>query len=261
MKEIVILSGKGGTGKTSITASFAALAKNKVLADCDVDAPNLHLMLNPTPRESGDFWGMDKAVLNPSTCLNCGACATLCRFSAIRKIPTPGSEQDRQAWLYEVHPLACEGCGFCAQTCPSLSITMQNHLSGRWHLSDSPFGPLAHAQLGVAEANSGKLVTAVKKIAREEAERVHAETIIIDGPPGIGCPVIASLSGASVALIVTEPTPSGKHDMMRALDLARRFGVPTFVCINKFDIDGYQTRDIEQYCYTNGTSVLSNITF
>lgn len=260
MKEIVILSGKGGTGKTSIAASFAVLASSKVLVDCDVDAPDLHLLLKPVQRESGEFWGMNKATIDPEVCTGCGLCADVCRFGAIagRSITqSTGPGKD----VYVVDRLACEGCGFCVRACPVQAARSVENLSGHWFISDTAYGPLVHARLGVAEENSGKLVATVKKMAREEAKRLAVNTIIVDGPPGIGCPVISSLSGACSALIITEPTLSGKHDMERAVGLAQHFGVPTFACINKFDIDPDNAREIERFCDSHGVPVLARVPF
>jgi len=261
VKEIVILSGKGGTGKTSIAASFAVLASSKVLADCDVDAPDLHLLLKPVPRESGEFWGMSKAAIDPRLCTGCGLCAEVCRFGAIAArsgAPQPGK---KRAGTFAVDPLSCEGCGFCTRACPVQAARLVDNLAGQWFISDTDYGPLVHARLGVAEENSGKLVATVKKMAREEARRLALNTIIVDGPPGLGCPVISSLSGACSALIVTEPTLSGKHDLERTVGLAQHFGVPAFACINKFDIDAENAREIERFCDSRGVPVLARVPF
>lgn len=261
MKEIVILSGKGGTGKTSIAASLAVLASTKVLADCDVDAPDLHLLLKPVQRDSGEFWGMSKAAIDPKLCTGCGLCAELCRFGAIAARSDALQPGKKRAEIFAVDPLSCEGCGFCTRACPVQAARLVDNLSGHWFISDTAYGPLVHARLGVAEENSGKLVATVKKMAREEAKRLAVTTIIVDGPPGIGCPVISSLSGACSALIVAEPTLSGKHDLERAVGLAQHFGVPVFACINKFDIDTDNTRQIESYCDSHGVPVLARVPF
>ena len=221
MKEVVVLSGKGGTGKTSIVGSFAALAKSKVLVDCDVDAADLHLLLQPARRERHEFWSGQTAFIAEDRCTQCGLCQELCRFKAIKD--------------FRVDPISCEGCGFCSRICPTEAITMKENLAGHWFISDTRYGPLVHAQLGVAQENSGKLVATVRQQERQMAEKEVADYIISDGPPGIGCPVISSLTGANLALLVTEPTLSGIHDLERVLGVCRHFGVPALVCINKYD--------------------------
>ncbi|GAI43876.1 unnamed protein product, partial [marine sediment metagenome] len=211
MKEVVVLSGKGGTGKTSIVGSFAALAKSKVLADCDVDAADLHLLLQPTIREEHEFWSGQVAVIDGEKCTRCGLCQDICRFAAIKE--------------FEVDAISCEGCGFCSHVCPAEAITMKENLAGHWFISDTIYSPLVHARLGITQENSGKLVAAVRQQARQMAENQEVDFIISDGPPGIGCPVISSLSGASLALLVTEPTLSGIHDLERVLGVCRHFSV------------------------------------
>ena len=247
MKEIVILSGKGGTGKTTIAGSFAALAKKKVMVDCDVDAADLHLLLQPVTTESREFWSGQYAVIDEGRCTQCGLCEKACRFAAI------GS--------YRVDPLACEGCRFCYHLCPEGAIAMQEKLAGHWFTSDTRYGPLVHARLGVAQENSGKLVTQVRREARVIAEKQGLDYILSDGPPGIGCPVISSLSGVNLALLVTEPTLSGMHDLDRIVNLCRHFGVPALVCINKYDINEENTSHIEKYCRDNRADVISKIPF
>jgi len=248
MKELVVLSGKGGTGKTSIVGSFAALAKHKVLVDCDVDAADLHLLLQPIMREKHEFRSGQTAFIDKQMCTECGLCQDLCRFAAIDN--------------FRVDPAAsCEGCGFCFYVCPVEAITMEKNLSGQWFISDTSFGPLVHARLGIAQENSGKLVALVRKQARQLAEREGAGYIISDGPPGIGCPVISSLSGASLALLVTEPTLSGIHDLERVLGVCQHFGVKALVCINKYDINEDNSRRIESYCSSQGVEVASRIPF
>ncbi len=205
MEELVVLSGKGGTGKTSIVGSFAALAKHKVLVDCDVGAADLHLLLQPIMREKHEFWSGQTAFIDKQMCTECGLCQDLCRFVAIEN--------------FKVDLVSCEGCGFCYHICPEEAVIMQENLSGSWFISDTSFGPLVHARLGIAQENSGKLVALVRKQARQIAEREGAGYIISDGPPGIGCPVISSLSGANLALLVTEPTLSGIHDLERVLGI------------------------------------------
>ena len=247
MKELVVLSGKGGTGKTSIAGALAALAEDKILADCDVDAADLHLLLEPVVRQKHQFWSGQVAVIDEEKCTRCGLCPELCHFDAI---------QD-----FNVDPVSCEGCGFCCRICPAEAITMKENLSGHWFISDTKYGPLVHARLGIAQENSGKLIALVRQQAKDMAEKNGAGCIISDGPPGIGCPVISSLSGASLALLVTEPTLSGIHDLERVLGVCRHFGVPAFVCINKFDINEENSRRIEDYCLKQGVEIVARIPF
>jgi len=247
VKELVVLSGKGGTGKTSLVASFAVLARSKVLCDCDVDAANLHLVLRPTVRERQEFWCGRVAVIDGEKCTQCGLCQQLCRFGAIRD--------------FRVDSRACEGCGFCFHTCPAEAITMKENLAGHWFVSETRYGMLVHARLGVAQQNSGKLVALIRQRAKQIAEENDLLYIISDGPPGIGCPVISSLSGADLALLVTEPTLSGIHDLERVLGVCRHFNVPAMVCINKYDINEENTRIIEHYCLSQGISVAGKIPF
>jgi len=247
MKEVLILSGKGGTGKTSIVGSFAAIAENKVMADCDVDAADLHLLLTPTIRETNDFHSGQVAIIHKDRCIECGLCQELCRFNAIKD--------------YTVDPVSCEGCGFCFHTCPVQAITMIECKAGEWFISDTRHGPLVHARLGIAQENSGKLVALVRQQAKKLAEKNGLDYIISDGPPGIGCPVISSLSGVSLALIVTEPTLSGIHDMARVLGVCKHFGVPAIVCINKFDLNDKNTIAIYDYCKENEVEVAAMIPF
>jgi MinD superfamily P-loop ATPase len=247
MKEVVVLSGKGGTGKTSIVGSFAALAKNKVLVDCDVDAADLHLLLQPIVKEKHEFWSGQVAFIDEQRCNQCGLCRELCRFNVIKD--------------FEVDTISCEGCGFCSWVCPAEAIIMMESMAGHWFISDSKYGTLVHARLGIAQENSGKLVALVRQQARHTAEKEGANYIISDGPPGIGCPVISSLSGADLALLITEPTLSGMHDMERVLGVCYHFGVNPQVCINKYDINEDNTRQIETYCSSQGVEVVSKIPF
>ena len=247
MKEVVVLSGKGGTGKTSIVGAFAALAKHKVLSDCDVDAADLHLLLAPTPVEEHEFWSGQVAVIDPGLCTQCGLCEEACRFDAIHD--------------FTVARVGCEGCGLCARVCPAGAIRMKDNLAGHWFVSETRFGPLVHARLGIAQENSGKLVHLVRRKAKETAELAGVDITINDGPPGIGCAVISSLSGASLACIVTEPSVSGIHDMERVLQVCRHFGVPALVCVNKYDINEEGTRRVEQYCAEQGIDVVAKIPF
>ena len=247
MKEIVVLSGKGGTGKTSIAACFASLAKSKVLADCDVDAADLHLLLKPNVEEEKEFWSGRVAFIDQEKCTECGLCQELCRFGAITD--------------FEADPVSCEGCGFCYQVCPVDAITMKDSMSGHSFISQTKYGYLCHARLGIAQENSGKLVALVRQNAKLIAEREDLDYIITDGPPGIGCPVISSLSGASLALLVTEPTLSGIHDLERVIGVCRHFGVPVSVCVNKYDLNEDNTNAIESYCDREGTEVAARISF
>ena len=247
MKELVVLSGKGGTGKTSIVASFAALAQKKVLVDCDVDAADLHLVLKPDIRRDNEFWSGQVAVIDGGKCTECGLCQQLCRFEAIAD--------------FKVDTTSCEGCGFCSQICPVEAITMKERLSGRWLISGTKYGPLVHARLGIAQENSGKLVALVRQQAKQLADKDDLDYIISDGPPGIGCPVISSLSGANLALVVTEPTLSGIHDLDRVVDVCRHFNVPALVCVNKYDINEDNVRHIESYCLSQGLEIAARIPF
>jgi len=240
VQELVVISGKGGTGKTSLTASFAALAVRPVLADCDVDAADLHLVLAPRVRQSHDFKSGRQAIIRREKCTACGLCMEYCRFDAVKK--QPGSQGKT---VFEIDPVSCEGCGVCVRFCPEQAIDFPESLCGRWMISDTRFGPMVHARLGVAAENSGKLVSLVRREARRIAESADHPLILVDGPPGIGCPVIASLTGASLVLAVTEPTVSGEHDLDRVLSLARHFGIPAAVTVNKWDINPEMTERIE----------------
>ena len=247
MKEVVVLSGKGGTGKTTIVASFAALAQSKVLADCDVDAADLHLLLEPQIKEENEFWSGQVAFIEEGKCTECGLCQEVCRFEAIKD--------------YVVDEISCEGCGLCCQICPVEAITMQPSLAGHWFISDTRYGTLVHARLGIAQENSGKLVTLVRNNARLIAEEQKLDYIISDGPPGIGCPAIASLSGANLALLVTEPTLPGIHDLKRVIGVCRHFGIPALISINKYDINEENSRRIENYCHKEGIELAAKIPF
>lgn len=247
MKEVVVLSGKGGTGKTSIVGSFAALAQSKVLADCDVDAADLYLLLQPEVKEKNEFWSGQVAFIDKEQCTECGLCQELCRFEAIQN--------------YLVDPVSCEGCGFCFQVCPVNAIGMRPSMAGHWFISDTRYGTLVHARLGITEENSGKLVTLVRNNAALVANKEEVHHVITDGPPGIGCPAIASLSGANLALLVTEPTLSGIHDLERVIGLCRHFGIPALTCINKYDINEENTRRIEDYCRNEGIEIAAKIPF
>jgi len=243
-----VLSGKGGTGKTTLTAAFAHISENRVLCDADVDAANLHLLMAPDIRQATDFHGGGLAVINPDKCTQCGICVDLCRFEAIKE-------------NFKVDSIGCEGCGVCVDLCPEQAIDFPVQTCGEWYLSDTRFGPMVHARLGIAEENSGKLVALVRNEAKKLAQEKKLELIITDGPPGIGCPVIASLGGATALLIVTEPTVSGLHDMERVADLAAHFKVPAMVCVNKSDLNPAQARAIENLAEKKNISVLGRIPF
>ncbi len=247
MKEIVVLSGKGGTGKTSVVGAFAAMPRAKVLSDCDVDAADLHLLLAPKVREEHEFWSGQVAEITPALCTRCGLCEEVCRFDAVHD--------------YQVENVSCEGCGLCPRVCPAEAITMRDCLAGHWYVSDTRFGPLVHARLGIAQENSGKLVHLVRQKSKETAEAHGIGLTVNDGPPGVGCAVISSLSGADLAFIVTEPSVSGIHDMERVLSVCRHFNIPALVCINKFDINEEGTTKIETYCASNGIEVVARIPF
>jgi len=248
MKELVIISGKGGTGKTSIMAAFASLAKNKVLCDADVDASDLHLITAPRLKERHDFQGGHTAIINQDKCTRCGVCQDLCKWDAISA-------------EFEIDSIVCEGCGVCVYLCPEQAVDFPLNTCGEWFISDTAFGPMVHARLGIAEENSGKLVALVRRKARELAGEKNLDFILTDGPPGVGCPVIAALGGASGVLIVTEPTVSGKHDMERVVRLAAHFKVPAMVCVNKFDLNLDQTHAIEEFAEENNVSCLGRIPF
>jgi len=248
MKELVIISGKGGTGKTSLTAAFASLAKNMVLCDADVDAADLHLLMAPEIIERHDFQGGHEAVINREKCIECGLCRELCNWSAIDE-------------GFNVSPIDCEGCGVCVYFCPEKAIDFPIKTCGVWYISDTRFGSMVHARLGIAEENSGRLVALVRQQAKKLAEEKGLDLILTDGPPGIGCPVIASLGGASAVLIVVEPTLSGKHDMLRVAELAAHFKVPAMVCVNKFDLNQDETKAIEDLARSKNMEVLGRIPF
>ena len=248
MKQIVIISGKGGTGKTVITGAFAALARDKVMADCDVDAADLHLILDPEIKQSHIFKSGVTAFTHKERCEGCGVCKIICRFEAVRED-------------FTIDPVSCEGCALCSLACPQNAIEMKINTSGKWFVSDTRFGPLVHARLGIAEENSGKLVSLVRQKAKEIAEEKNYRWIIIDGSPGIGCPVIASITGVDCAVIVIEPTLSGLHDAKRVIDVTKHFDVPVKVIINKYDLNYYMTEKIEHWSKDNNIQILGKIIF
>jgi MinD superfamily P-loop ATPase len=240
MKELVVISGKGGTGKTSVLASFAALSKNTVLADCDVDAADLYLLLKPQTTTSTDFISGKKARIEDDKCTKCGICYSLCHFDAIKEKTTNWAKS------YFIDELACEGCGLCKLSCPEDAIIFGEEKCGRWFISDTQYGRMVHARLNPGAGNSGRLVTMVKNEARKIAQKKGLELVLVDGPPGTGCPVIASIAGASMVLAVTEPTYSGVHDLNRVLELTRHFKIPAAVCVNKWDINPKNTDMIKE---------------
>ena len=248
MKEIVIISGKGGTGKTSIIAAFASLVENKVLCDADVDAADLHLIMDPEIKEHHDFESGRTAIINLDKCTECGLCRDLCRWDAI-------SED------FVVDSIECEGCGVCYYFCPEKAIDFPLNTCGEWYLSETRFGPMAHARLGIAEENSGKLVTLIRQEGKKLAEKNNLDLLLTDGPPGIGCPVIASLGGATAVLIVTEPTVSGRHDMERVAELAAFFKIPAMMCVNKFDLNPSAGEAIEAFARERDISVIGRVPF
>jgi MinD superfamily P-loop ATPase len=248
VRELVIISGKGGTGKTSITAAFASLSKNSVLCDADVDAADLHLLMNPEVRQRSEFRGGRVAVINLEQCTECGVCSTMCRFQAI---------SDR----FAVDRLECEGCGVCVDFCPEQAIDFPEKTSGEWFVSDTRFGPMVHARLGIAEENSGRLVTLVRQETSKLAGDSGIELILTDGPPGVGCPVIASIGSATALLVVAEPTVSGIHDMERVIQLAGNFKVPVMVCVNKYDLNLDQSQAIETFTKQKNLTFLGTIPY
>jgi MinD superfamily P-loop ATPase len=252
MKQLVIISGKGGTGKTIISAAIATLAQNKVMADCDVDAANLYLLLQPEIQETQPFTGGEKALIDVEKCTRCRECVDVCRFDAI------AVKENEEVFI---DPISCEGCGVCSFVCPVDAIQMEKALSGEWYVSKTKYGPFVHARLGIGEENSGKLVAEVRKRAKEIAEQNNMDFVIIDGPPGIGCPVISSLSGTDLALVVTEPTLAGIHDMERVVQMASHFKTRTACCINKFDINLENSAQIESWCQKNSIPLLGKIPF
>jgi MinD superfamily P-loop ATPase len=254
VKELVVISGKGGTGKTSIVASFAALAQNCVLADCDVDAADLHLVLTPEVKQTSDFSGGKRASIIEETCLACGACADVCKFDAV--LPP---DDDHAA--YRIDEISCEGCGVCTHFCPANAIEFTDVVNGQWFISQTRFGPMVHARLGIAQENSGKLVSLIRKEARKIAAEQNLQLLVVDGSPGIGCPVIASITAAHLVLVVSEPTLSGRHDFERVAELTRHFNIPTALCVNKYDINHDLTDQIEQSAEKSGVKTVGRIEY
>jgi MinD superfamily P-loop ATPase len=248
MKELVIISGKGGTGKTTLTACFAFLAKDNVLADCDVDAADLHILAHPDVIHEEEFRGGLKAVIDPEECVKCGACRQECRFHAV-------SED------FVVSPFSCEGCGVCFHVCPEQAVSLEEGLNGRWFISETRLGPMVHAALLPGAENSGRLVALVRNQAKVLARKLNKSLILVDGAPGVGCPVISSITGADRVIIVTEPTLSGLHDMERAMRLAQGFRVPVDVIVNKHDINPEVAARIEEFSANAGAGVLGRIPY
>lgn len=262
-KELVVVSGKGGTGKTSITAALAALAAlsgRVVLADCDVDAPDLHLVLSPVRRVSEPFFSGHQARIDPELCDQCGDCARHCRFDAVRLAPA-GERSGQGGVVHVIDPLACEGCGLCREVCTTKAVEMIEPLRGELLISDTRQGPLVHARLAAGGENSGKLVTLVRERARALAEEAGVPLVLADGPPGIGCPVIASVTGADLVLLVTEPSLSGLHDLQRVAELVKGFGRPLTVCVNRRDINPEIAGQIEDLCTAQGVRVLGGVDY
>ncbi|MCK4717535.1 MAG: 4Fe-4S binding protein [Thermoplasmata archaeon] len=248
MKQLTVISGKGGTGKTTIVAAFASLAKDAVLADCDVDAPDLHLILKPTVEMTHDFSGMNVARNDKDKCISCGKCLEHCRFNAITHD-------------YDILPHKCEGCGVCEYVCPVGAISLVERKSGAVYRSNTRFGPMVHALLNIGEEASGKLVTVVRNTAEQVARESDKDVIIVDGPPGIGCPVISAITGVDLVLVVTEPTLSGMHDMKRILGVADHFNIPAVVCVNKYDINTDNAEGIEKYCSEREVDVVGKLPY
>ncbi len=255
-KELIVISGKGGTGKTSLTASFAVLANRPVIADCDVDAADLHLLLAPQVTERHEFRSGHQAVVRDEECISCDVCLRYCRFDAIKVNRTSTGRE-----MFSIDPIACEGCGLCVRFCPVEAIDFPERRCGEWMVSDTRCGPMVHARLGVAAENSGKLVSTVRREACRIAEEENRPLVIVDGPPGIGCPVIASVTGASFVLVVTEPTVSGEHDLERVLSLIRHFDIPAAVCVNKWDLNAEMTERIEGNAYRMGAQIAGRIRY
>jgi MinD superfamily P-loop ATPase len=248
MKQLTVISGKGGTGKTTIVASFASLAKNLVIADCDVDAPDLHLILKPKILEKEKFFGLKIPMKDESLCIKCGKCKEVCKFDAIDE-------------NFKVNELKCEGCGACVFICPTKAFKFITRESGKLYISETRFGPFVHALLKIGEEASGKLVSKVREKAKEISEKENKELILIDGSPGIGCPVIASIGGVDLTLIITEPTISGFHDLERILKVTRHFKIQSVVCINKFNINENFTRKIEKFCKEKEVKIIGKIPY
>jgi len=258
MRELVVISGKGGTGKTSIVASFAALAHNPVLADCDVDAADLHLLLDPDIKQTHDFSGGKLASIVAQKCIGCGRCQEVCNFDAIL-FNGPGNDVVEKT--YTIDSVSCEGCGVCVYFCPVDAIKFEDAVNGQWFVSETRFGAMVHARLGIAQENSGKLVSLIRKEAKQIAAKGNNDLIIVDGSPGIGCPVIASIAGADLVLVVTEPTLSGRHDLDRVTELTEHFNISTVICINKCDINSKVAEEIKNMALERNLKVVGEIAY
>jgi len=256
MRELVIISGKGGVGKTSVTAAFAALAGRSVIVDCDVNAADMHLLMRPDILRREQFVGGNEAVIRPADCTGCGLCLEHCRFGAVRM---ESGQEGRM--VYHIESVGCEGCGVCVWKCPAGAIDFPERVSGEWYVSETRFGPLVHARLNPGGENSGKLVARVRKEARDIGRKEALDLALIDGPPGIGCAVIASITGASQVVIVTEPTLAGRHDLQRVLDLAGHFNISAAVCVNKWDINAELTDLIEREAQQHGAHLAGRIRY
>lgn len=246
MREIVIISGKGGAGKTSVTGAFAHLAVNAILCDLDVDAPDLHLLLDPEHETEEHFRSGFEAIIDQDVCTGCGNCMEVCRFDAV-------IEKDGQ---FTVDPMQCEGCKVCVTLCPAQAIDFPQKHCGDWYVSTTRFGPMVHAQLFPGEENSGRLVTVLKQKGREMAEEQGCDLVLCDGAPGIGCPVISSMAGTDLAVVVTEPTPSGLHDLKRVAELCDGFRTKVAVLVNKWDVNPDMTGEIESWCSDRGYTLV-----
>ena len=251
MQQITVISGKGGTGKTTFTSAFASLAENSVFADCDVDAANLYLVLSPDNYHEEVFLGAKTAVIDHDKCTDCGICKEVCRFDAI----------DWVNGQIEISEFACDGCELCMRVCPFGAIKMEQSKDSQWFIGNTRFGPMVHARLGIAEDLSGKLVTVVREEAKKIAKKENRDGILIDGPPGIGCPVIASVTGTDKVVAVTEPSQSGLHDLKRIVEMVGNFDLVPFVIINKYDVNKSMTREIERYCQKNDIPLIGEIPF
>jgi len=267
MKELVVISGKGGTGKTSVVAAFAMFAQDAVLADCDVDAADLHLILDPTIGSHNVFRAGFEAVIRQKDCIGCGGCLAYCRFKAVQRFTGKdaegirAAERDPEDSAFIINPLSCEGCGVCVDQCPEHAIDFVEQTAGEWYISDTRYGPMVHARLNIAAENSGKLVSVVRQHAKAVAQEQKKKLILVDGPPGIGCPVIAAMADSSQVLIVTEPTCSGAHDFERVVELTQHFKIPAAVCVNKWDINADMTETIESRANALNVTVAGRIRY